>query len=72
MRAGLAPLADVRCPHCGKLLCRMSDGALAPGQRVQWKCDRCNQFSERVGQTDQKPVEAPCHPAAVVAAMEQT
>jgi endogenous inhibitor of DNA gyrase (YacG/DUF329 family) len=61
--AALAVLTDVRCPYCGKKLCRMSESALAPAGRIQWKCERCNRYSERVGQTDLKPVEAPCHPA---------
>jgi phage FluMu protein Com len=58
-----AALVDVRCGFCSKLQIKMDPDALKDGRRIQWKCERCNKFGERIGQTDQKPSEAQRHQA---------
>ena len=45
-------LADVRCPHCDRLLARMEPDALRDGKIVEWKCGKCDKFLTVMGHAE--------------------
>ena len=45
-------LADVRCPHCDRLLARMEAGAIADGKVIEWKCGKCEKFLTVMGRAE--------------------
>jgi len=52
-------LADVRCPHCDRLLARMEPDALRAGKIIEWKCGKCEKFLTVMGRAEGTDPERP-------------
>lgn len=44
-------LSRLCCQGCGRLLMRISEGALRPGKMLEAKCPKCDFYTYEIGKT---------------------